>query len=194
MCGLVAQNCRGRGAAALNECDMLGRVMIEPMGGWRVPNGMRPPFLLFALLLATAVAAQPVDRPCIHARLEPSIGHARSCSGAPSAPLYHLSDTIVVRITGSVKLDGSCSGGTPLYGFQRKEGDAWVDHLPPCNVLLCCGMSSAEWVQHTVGLDPAHVAIPGRGRPWKPGEYRVVVLLVGEKELMGPAFTVVEGE
>lgn len=155
---------------------------------------MRSLFQLFALLLSTALVAQPVDWPFIHARLEPSIGHARSRSGVPSAPLYHLSDTIVVRITGYVKLDGSCSGVTPLYGFQRKEGYAWVDYLPPCNVQLCCGMPDAEWVQHTVALVPAHVAMPGRLRPWKPGEYRVVVLLVGDQELMGPPFRVVEGE
>ena len=147
---------------------------------------MHPPFLLIALLLASALVAQPVDRPDIHARLEPAIGHARSRSGVPSAPLYHLSDTIVVRITGHVMLDGSCGGGTPLYGFQRKEDGAWVDYLPPCNVQLCCGMPSAEWVQRTVGLVPAHVAQPGRLRPWKSGEYRVVVLLVGDKELVGP--------
>ncbi len=170
---------------------MLGCVMIEPMGGWRVPNGMRPPFLLFALLLAPALVAQPVDWPFVHAHLEPSIGHARSRSGAPSAPLYHLSDTIVVRITGYVKLDGSCGGSTPLYGFQRREGDAWVDYLPPCNVQLCCGLPD-RWFQETVALIPAQVAMPRRGRPWKPGEYRVVVLLVGDKELVGPPFRVVE--
>jgi hypothetical protein len=162
---------------------------------------MRHPCVLIALLFASALVAQPVDWPFIHAGLEPSIGHARSRSGAHSAPLYHLNDTIVVRITGHVMLDGSCSGSTPLCGFQRKEGDAWVDYLPPCNVQLCCGMPDADWVQHTVGLVPAHslsrqsgMAQPGRLRPWKPGEYRVVVLLVGDKELMGPPFRVVAGE
>lgn len=153
---------------------------------------MRFPFVLIALLLASALVGQPVDWPFVHANLEPSIGHARSRSGAPSAPLYHLSDTIVVRITGYVKLDGSCGGGTPLYGFQRKEGDAWVDYLPPDRIQMCCGMPDAEWVQHTVGLVPAHVAQPGRLRPWKPGDYRVVLLLVGDKELVGPPFTVVD--
>jgi len=43
-------------------------------------------------------------------------------------------------------------------------------------------------------LIPAHVAMPGRSRPWKPGEYRAVVLLAGDKELVGPAFTVVKAE
>ena len=170
------------------------RCSIEPMRWWRVPVVMRHPCVLIALLFASALVAQPVDWPFIHAGLEPSIGHARSRSGAHSAPLYCLTDTIVVRITGYVKLDGSCGGGTPLYGFQRREGDAWVDYLPPCNVQLCCGMPDAEWVQHTVGLVPAHMAQPSRGRPWKPGEYRVVVLVVGDKELVGPAFRVVEGE
>ncbi len=153
---------------------------------------MRPLFLLFALLLAPALVAQPVDWPDIHARLEPAIGHGHSRSGAPSAPLYHLSDTIVVRVTGHVKLDGSCSGGTPLYGFQRKEGDAWVDYLPPDRIQMCCGMPDAEWVQRTVGLVPAHVAKPAYGKPWAPGEYRAVILLVGDQELVGPPFTVVE--
>lgn len=150
--------------------------------------------IAFLWMLLTAAHAQPVVWPNIHARLEPSIGHGHTRSGVPSAPLYNLSDTIVVRITGQVKLDGSCAGGTPLYGFQRKEGDAWVDYLPPCDVQLCCGMPSSEWVQHTVCLIPQHIAMPGRGRPWKPGEYRAVVLLVGDKELVGPPFTVVDEE
>jgi len=38
------------------------------------------------------------------------------------------------------------------------------------------------------------VARPAYGKPWKPGEYRAVVLLVGDKELVGPPFTVVAGE
>lgn len=123
-----------------------------------------------------------------------AIGRGHTSSGQPSSPLYRLSDTIVVCSTGYVKLDGSCNTSTPLFGFQRKEGHAWVAYLPPCNVQLCCGMPSAEWVQHTVGLIPRHIAKPGHGRPWKPGEYSVVVLLVGEKELVGPPFTVVEAE
>ena len=171
----------------------------EPLRRLCVPTGMRPFHVVLAFLFAAALTAQPIDPPTFHPLPEPSIGHARSRSGVPSAPLYQLSHTIVVRITGYVKLDGSCSGGTPLYGFQRKEGDAWVDYLPPCNVQLCCGMPSAEWYQHTVALVPARslsrqsgMAMPGRLRPWKTGEYRVVVLLVGDKELVGPPFRVVE--
>lgn len=152
---------------------------------------MRSLLLPAALALAPLVHAQPVDSPPFIPPPEASISlHTRY--GVPSDPLYHLTDTIVVHITGYVKLDGGCGSSTPLYGFQRREGDAWVDYLPPCNVQLCCGMPSTEWVQHTVGLIPEHVAMPGRGRPWKPGEYRVVVLLVGDKELVGPAFRVVE--
>lgn len=155
---------------------------------------MRSIILAVVFTQVLALDAQPVDWPIQHVRLEPSIGHVHARSGKSSAPLYHLSDTIVVRITGHVKLDGSCAGGTHLYGFQRKEGDAWVDYLPPCDVQLCCGMPSSEWVQHTVCLIPQHIAMPGRGRPWKPGEYRAVVLLVGDKELVGPPFTVVDEE
>jgi hypothetical protein len=150
-------------------------------------------FLPAALALAPLLHAQPIDSPPFIPPPEPSISlHTRY--GVPSDPLYHLTDTIVVRITGDVKLDGNCSSSTPLYGFQRREGDDWVDYLPPCNVQLCCGMPSASWYQQTVALVPAHVAQPGRLRPWKPGEYRAVVLLVGDRELVGPAFTVVAGE
>ncbi|MBL7945719.1 MAG: hypothetical protein JNN32_06600 [Flavobacteriales bacterium] len=153
---------------------------------------MHASFLLLILLLAPALVAQSVDGPVLEARLEPSISHRHTRSGRTSTPLYTLTDTIVVQVTGYVMLDGGCGSGTPLYGFQRKEGDAWVDYLPPCNVQLCCGMPSAEWVQHTVGLVPARVALPAYGKPWIPGEFRLVVLLVGDKELVGPPFTVVE--
>lgn len=151
---------------------------------------MRSLFLPAALILAIVLRSQPVDPPPFITPPEPSIGHLYSRSGRPSAPLYHLTDTIEVTLIGYVKLDGSCSSRTPLYGFQRKEGNRWTDYLPPCNVQLCCGMPD-RWFQETVALIPAHVARPAYGKPWKPGEYRAVVLLVGDKELFGPPFTVV---
>ena len=151
---------------------------------------MRSLFLTATVVLAPLVHAQPVDPPPFIKPPEPSIGHGYTRLGVSSAPIYHLTDSILVRLTGYVKLDGSCGSRTPLYGFQRKEGDTWVDYLPPCNVQLCCGMPD-RWFQETVALIPAHVARPANGRPWKPGEYRVVVLLVGDEELIGPPFTVV---
>lgn len=155
---------------------------------------MRPSLAMLALLLTGAVFAQPIDPHPFHPLPAPSMLYQPSRSGSRVPDTYFLTDTIVARITGHVKLDGSCAGGTPLYGFQRKEGDAWVDYLPPCNVQLCCGMPSAEWYQHTVALVPTQMAQPGRLRPWKPGTYRAVVLLVGDKELVGPAFVVVAKE
>lgn len=154
---------------------------------------MRSLMLLIALVSAPLLRAQPVDPMPFITPPEPSIGHLYSRSGRPSAPLYYLTDTIEVRLIGYVKLDGSCGSDRPIYGFHRKEGNTWKDYLPPCNVQLCCGMPD-RWFQETVALIPAHVAMPGRGRPWKPGEYRVVVLLVGDQELVGPSFTVVAGE
>ncbi|HRH69855.1 MAG TPA: hypothetical protein PLB89_10150 [Flavobacteriales bacterium] len=153
---------------------------------------MRSLVLLIALVTNSVLRAQPIDhRPFPHLP-EPAIGHLCSRSGRPSAPLYHLTDTIEVRLIGYVKLDGSCSSDRPIYGFQRKEGKEWKEYLPPCNVQRCCGLTD-RWFQETVALVPAHVAMPGRGKPWKPGEYRAVVLLVGDKELIGPPFTVVAG-
>lgn len=127
-------------------------------------------------------------------RPEPSIQHEPRRNGLSSPAVYGLSDTIVVRVTGHVKLDGSCGGSTPLYGFQRKEGDAWTYYLPPGNIQMCCGMPSAEWFQHTVALIPAHVEQHAYGKPWKPGEYRVVIALVGEQFVVGPPFRVVAEE
>lgn len=163
------------------------------MRWWCVPAGMRPLFLPAALALAPFLHAQPVDAAPFIRPPEPSIGHLYSRSGRPSAPLYYLTDTIEVRLIGYVKLDGSCGSDRPIYGFQRKEDNRWMDYLPPCNVKLCCGMPD-RWFQETVALIPAHVARPAYGKPWKPGEYRAVVLLVGDKELVGPAFTVVQEE
>ena len=166
------------------------RCSIEPKRWSRVPVDMRSMFIPAALALAPLLNAQPIDPPPFIPPPEPSISlHTRY--GVPSDPLYHLTDTIVVHITGDVKLDGGCGSSTPLYGFQRREGDAWVDYLPPCNVQLCCGMPY-RWFRETVALIPAHVARPAYGRPWKPGEYRAVVLLVGDRELVGAPFRVVE--
>jgi len=157
---------------------------------------MRPLLLLIAIVLGHAPRAQPGDPSVILPipTIEPTIHHESRRNGPSSQTVYGLKDTIVVRVTGHVKLDGSCGGSTPLYGFQRKEGDAWTDHLPPGYIQMCCGMPSAEWFQRTVTLIPAHVALPAHGKPWVPGEYRVVVLLVGDKELVGPPFTVVAQE
>ena len=154
---------------------------------------MRSLMLLIALVSAPLLHAQPVDAAPFIRPPEPSIGHLYSRSGRPSAPLYYLTDTIEVTLIGYVKLDGSCASNRPIYGFQRKEGNRWTDYLPPCNVQLCCGMPD-RWFQDTVALIPAHMARPAYGKPWKPGEYRAVVLLVGDKELVGPPFTVVAGE
>lgn len=170
------------------------------MRWWCVPVGMRSLMVLIALLSAPLLHAQPVDAAPFIRPPEPSIGHLYSRSGRPSAPLYYLTDTIEVRLIGYVKLDGSCGSDRPIYGFQRKEGNTWTDYLPPCNVQLCCGMPD-RWFQETVALIPAHslsrpcgMARPAYGKPWKPGEYRMVVLLVGDKELVGPPFMVVAGE
>lgn len=154
---------------------------------------MRSLLLLLPFLLSTLVSAQPGDPSKLPPRLklEPSILHRPIRSGKPVPDTYFVSDTIVVSITGHVKLDGSCSGGTPLYGFQRKEGDACTDYLLPPTVQLSCGKPSAEWMQHTVALIPDQIARPAYGRPWKPGEYRAVILLAGDQELVGSAFTVV---
>ncbi len=135
--------------------------------------------------------AQPIEPHPFLPLPAPSILHRPIRSGKPVPDTYFVTDTIVVTITGHVMLDGGCAGGTPLYGFQRKEGDAWVDHLPPPQVQLCCGMPSASWYQHPVALVPAHVALPAHGKPWVPGTYRAVITLVGNTELVGAPFTVV---
>ena len=154
---------------------------------------MRPLHLLVALVLGHALSAQPGDPSVIIQALKPkpAVHHEPGRNGLSSPAVYGLTDTIVVSVTGHVKLDGNCGGSTPLYGFQRKEGDAWTDYLPPGNIQMCCGRPSAEWFPRTVALIPAHVARPAYGKPWKPGEYRVVIALVGEQFLVGPAFVVV---
>jgi len=114
--------------------------------------------------------------------------------GSSSPAIYHLTDTIRVRITGHVKLDGGCGGSTPLYGFQRKEGDTWKEYIQPDLIQMCCGMPTAYWNAHIIALIPAHVAQPPYNKPWVPGEYRVVLALAENTEFVGPGFLVVEGD
>ena len=82
---------------------------------------MRSLFLTATLVLAPVLRAQPVDPLPFIPPPKPSIGHLHTRSGVPSAPLYHLGDTMLVTLIGQVKRDGSGGSRTPLYGFQRKQ-------------------------------------------------------------------------
>jgi hypothetical protein len=123
----------------------------------------------------------------------PTILHQPVRPGGPVRDTYLLTDTIAVRVTGHVLLDGDCGSGRPLYGFQRMEEGEWTNYLPADHIQMMCGLPSDEWVDHPVPLIPTHIARPAYGKPWKPGVYRAVILLVGHTELIGAPFTVLQG-
>lgn len=86
-------------------------------------------------------------------------------------------DTVWVRISGRVMLDGGCASGMPLFGLEMAVDTGWVERIPFQNVQMDCGMAWADWQDHVVMLPPlrwwvsAHV--PPDQRVLSPGRYRL---------------------
>lgn len=63
-------------------------------------------------------------------------------------------DTVWVRITGRVMLDGGCASGMPLFGIEMLTDTGWVERIPFDLTPMACGMPTADWDQHVVMMPP----------------------------------------
>lgn len=61
-------------------------------------------------------------------------------------------DTVRVRMTGRVMLDGGCASGMPLFGIEMRTDSGWVERVPLERTRMDCGMPWADWDQHVVQL------------------------------------------
>ena len=53
-------------------------------------------------------------------------------------------DTVWVRITGRVMLDGGCASGMPLFGVEMATDTGWVARIPFAPVQMDCGLPSTR--------------------------------------------------
>ena len=86
-------------------------------------------------------------------------------------------DTVWVRITGHVMLNGGCASGMPLFGIEMLTDTGWVERIPFDLTQMDCGMPWADWENHVVMLPPLRwwirVHQPERKKEMRPGRYRL---------------------
>lgn len=90
---------------------------------------------------------------------------------------YQVADTVWVRLTGRVVLDGDCSNDRPSFGLEQQIGSRWTVRVPMPTIQMTCGSPEADWVDQRVGIQPNVLA---------PGTYRLV-FAGGDRTLMRTA-------
>ena len=89
-------------------------------------------------------------------------------------------DTIWVRITGGVILDGGCASGMPQFSIEMLTDNGWVERHPFPVAQMACGMPWAEWNERTVMLHPLRwwvsATSPQGRKELLPGTYRLVLM------------------
>ncbi len=87
-------------------------------------------------------------------------------------------DTLVLRVTGEVMLDGECASSTPLMAVEvNVTHDNWLQLASTMDVQMDCGLSTTEWKDHELRI-PVVEWIQRHGREGlavMPGRYRMGV-------------------
>ena len=100
-------------------------------------------------------------------------------------------DTVWLRITGRVILDGGCASRMPLFGVEMLVDTGWVVRLPH-RVQMDCGMPWVDWEDHLVMLHPLRWWVdansPTATNELVPGTYRIVLVGGNMQEMRSPAF------
>lgn len=102
-------------------------------------------------------------------------------------------DTVQVRITGRVMLDGGCASSMPLVAVEMRTDTGWVERLPMHDWQLDCGLSSADWTERPVTIPLAwwvyNFRSGGEGL-LAPGTYRLRFRGGNWKDMRTEAFVV----
>lgn len=101
-------------------------------------------------------------------------------------------DTVWVRITGRVMLDGGCASGMPLFGIELLTDTGWVERIPFDLTQMDCGMPWADWDQHVVMMPPLRWWVgahqPDGKKDVVPGTYRLFFVGGNGKRMRSEAF------
>ena len=63
-----------------------------------------------------------------------------------------MADTVSVRISGTVMLDGGCASSMPLVAVELLTDTSWVERLPMHDWQLDCGLPWADWTDRQVTI------------------------------------------
>jgi hypothetical protein len=102
-------------------------------------------------------------------------------------------DTVWVRLTGRVMLDGGCASGMPLFGIEMLTDTGWVERIPFDLTQMDCGMPWGDWNEQVVMLHPLRWWIAAHQPEGKktilPGSYRLFFVGGDLKRLWTEAFS-----
>ncbi|MBK6831715.1 MAG: hypothetical protein IPG92_13675 [Flavobacteriales bacterium] len=103
-------------------------------------------------------------------------------------------DTVWVRITGRVRLDGGCASGMPLFGVEMLTDTGWVERLPNELSQMDCGMPWGDWNQRIVMLPPLRWWVgahqPEGKKELVPGSYRLSFVGGNGRQLWTDPFSI----
>jgi hypothetical protein len=152
------------------------------------PPGIRPPELL-------PLPPTPVPEPPRPQTPEEWEGY---WAGQP--PLREVkvdrtsADTVWVRISGRVMLDGGCASGMPLFGIEMLTDTGWAERIPFELTQMDCGMPWGDWEDRVVMVHPLRwwvgVHQPEGKKTMSPGSYRLFFVGGDLKRLRTEAFRV----
>ena len=101
-------------------------------------------------------------------------------------------DTVWVRITGRVMLDGGCASNRPLFGIEILTESGWVERHALGNVQMDCGAGWGDWTGHEVMLPSLRTWVdvhsPAGRKELLPGTYRLVLMGANMERVRTKAF------
>jgi hypothetical protein len=114
--------------------------------------------------------------------------------GLEQVDIEHVNaDTVRVRITGTVMLDGGCASSMPLVAVELLTDTGWVERLPMHDWQLDCGMGWVDWTDRQVTIPLAWWAYNFRNGGdgiLAPGNYRLRFRGANMKDMRTASFEV----
>ena len=101
-------------------------------------------------------------------------------------------DTLVLRVTGEVMLDGACASNTPVMAVEvNVTHDNWLQLASTTDVQMDCGLSTTVWKDHELHI-PVVAWMQRHGREGlavMPGRYRMGIRFADGAVRWTKAFT-----
>ncbi len=103
-------------------------------------------------------------------------------------------DTVWVKLSGRVMLNGACASSMPLFGIEMRTDTGWVERIPFDRTQMDCGLPWGDREDHVVMLPPLRwwvgVHQPEGKKEVAPGSYRLIFMGGNMQEFRTDAFEV----
>lgn len=100
-------------------------------------------------------------------------------------------DSVWVKITGRVMLDGGCASSGPMFGIEMHTDSGWVERHAMREDQMDCGMPWADWDDHEVRFILGcwvRANSPEGRKELAPGSYRLVFMGANQEHMRSEEF------